>query len=219
MGQYFRMRNFGICVMILLALVHIITLNKALAASPEHITLPSPPITFQSAQGSEIATSYCLICHSAEYVYTQPPHSRKQWDEIVKKMKQVFGCPIPDKHISTLVEYLVNQNSIQPNPRLKNVKEKSSRQTNNNRNPQNGKILFNTYCTNCHGTQGKGDGPIGQSLIPPAADLTATGTISDKKLLHIIRKGRPGTAMPSWKGDLSDSEIYDVISHIRALSR
>ncbi|MGB0909486.1 MAG: cytochrome c [Nitrospirales bacterium] len=204
--------------MILLALGPIVASNKALAASPEHITLPSPPITFQSAPGSEIAASYCLICHSAEYVYMQPPHSPTQWNKIVKKMKHAFGCPIPDKHISALVDYLVSQNTIQPTPKRKVVKEEISIQQNGNGNPQNGKILFNTHCTNCHGTQGKGDGPIGQSLIPPAADLTATGNKSDKQLLQVIRKGRPGTAMPSWKGDLSDGEIYDALSYIRTLS-
>ena len=45
----------------------------------ESIKLPSPLFNFQSAPGSDVATSYCLICHSAEYVYMQPPHSRQQW--------------------------------------------------------------------------------------------------------------------------------------------
>ncbi len=193
--------------------------NRLLAAQPKDIVLPSPPLTFQVAPGSEIATSYCLICHSAEYVYMQPPHSRAQWNEIVKKMKHAFGCPIPDEHISTLVDYLFSQNMIQPTPKLQVVKQKASRPQNDKENPQNGKILFSTHCTNCHGTQGKGDGPIGQSLIPPAADLTATGKKSDKELLKVIRKGRSGTAMPSWKSALSDAEIYDVLSYIRTLSR
>ena len=149
----------------------------------------------------------------------QPPHSRAQWEEIVKKMKHAFGCPIPDKHISTLVGYLVSQNTIQPAPMVKIAKHAAISQKNGKGNPQNGKILFNMYCTNCHGTQGKGDGPIGQSLIPPAADLTSTGKKSDKQLLKVIRKGRPGTAMPSWKGDLSNKEIHDVLLYIRELSQ
>ena len=185
----------------------------------ESIKLPSPLFNFQSAPGSDVATSYCLICHSAEYVYMQPPHSRQQWGEIVKKMKHVFGCPIPDEQIPSLVNYLVNQNTVQPEPRSTMVKKDTSQQNTGNGDPSRGKGLYDTYCTNCHGAQGKGDGPIGQALVPPAADLTATGKKSDKELLNVIRKGRPGTAMPSWKGDLSESEILDVFSYVRALSQ
>jgi len=208
----------GIYVLILLGFDHHILVARTMAESPEAITLPSSLFTFQSAPGSEIASSYCLICHTAEYVYTQPPHSRVQWNEIVKKMKQVFGCPIPAEHIPTLVDYLVNQNTIQPTPKPKVVKNIPSLQKNDKGNPINGEVIYNTSCTNCHGSQGKGDGPIGQSLIPPAADLTATGKKSEKELLDVIRNGRPGTAMPSWKENLSDAEVHDVLSYIQTLS-
>ena len=58
-----------------------------------------------------------------------------QWYEIVKKMKRVFGCPIPEEHIPTLVDYLVSQNTIQPTPKLKVVKDESSVITNTQGDP------------------------------------------------------------------------------------
>lgn len=187
------------------------------------ITLPSDPISFQSGPGSQIATTYCLICHSAEYVYTQPPHSREKWEEIVKKMKHTFGCPIPESDMPTLVTYLVSQNEIQPKAELKRVTDESTVQAAQETqsslgNSSSGKRVFGTYCVNCHGQSGKGDGPIGQSLVPPAANLTLLGKKSDKEILRIIRKGRPGTAMPSWKNDLSSQEILDVLAYIRTLA-
>ncbi len=60
---------------------------------------------------------------------------------------------------------------------------------------------------------------MGKMLIPPAADLTVLGMKSDKELLATIRNGRPGTAMPSWKGNLSAQAIVDVLSYVRGLSR
>lgn len=219
MRQTSQFSMIAFYVLILIGLDHHIIIARALAASPEAIILPSPPLTFQTAPGSEIASSYCLICHSAEYVYMQPPHSRVHWDKIVMKMKQAFGCPIPNEHIPTLVDYLVSQNTIQPTPHIKVAQKETPSKKNGKGNSTNGKVLYDTYCTNCHGSQGKGDGPVGQSLIPPAADLTVTEQKSDKQLLDVIRKGRPGTAMPSWKGDLSDAEIHDVLSYVRALSQ
>jgi len=187
------------------------------------ITLPSDPISFQSGQGSQLATTYCLICHSAEYVYMQPPHSREKWEEIIHKMKNTFGCPIPESEFSTLARYLVSQNEIQPAPIEPALPHHISTEHAGtlNKHPgeaQQGKRVFSRYCVNCHGESGKGDGPIGKSLVPPAADLTLLGKKSDQEILKTIRKGRPGTAMPSWKNDLSSQEMLDVLSHIRTLT-
>jgi len=36
-----------------------------------------------------------------------------------------------------------------------------------------GKQLFSSYCASCHGSTGKGDGPVASSLRTPPADLTS----------------------------------------------
>jgi hypothetical protein len=38
---------------------------------------------------------------------------------------------------------------------------------------------------------------------------------SEKELLKIIREGKPGTSIPSWKGELSDQHIQDVLAYLR----
>lgn len=78
------------------------------------ITLPQETADFRAGNGEEIARNYCLICHSADYVTTQPPLTTKQWGEIVSKMQKVYGCPLPDSEVTHLVNYLVAQN---PAPR------------------------------------------------------------------------------------------------------
>ena len=84
---------------------------------------------------------------------------------------------------------------------------------------EQGKMTYQTFCTPCHGTQGKGDGPAGKMLTPPPANLTGNSTKgkSDKELLTIIQNGKPGTAMPPWKQSLSSQQIQDVLTYIRGL--
>lgn len=184
------------------------------------ITFPTDRFSFQPGLGQEIASTYCVICHSADYIYMQPPHSQKKWTEIIKKMKVAFGCPIPDESITLLSEYLTHQNEIFPlvsSP--PHFKKAPSPALNEQDSLDRGKSVYTTHCLNCHGQMGKGDGPIGKMLIPPAANLTVLGKKSDKELLTTIQDGRPGTAMPSWKGNLSAQDILDVLSYVKKFSQ
>ncbi|MDH5428449.1 MAG: c-type cytochrome [Nitrospirota bacterium] len=198
--------------------------SLAVAEEPKKETLsisfPSDPFSFQPGPGQEIANTYCVICHSADYIYMQPPHSQTTWTEIIKKMKLAFGCPIPDESIALLSEYLIHQNEISPLPSSpSHFQMSSSPLLNAQAVLDKGQSVYTTHCLNCHGPMGKGDGPIGKMLIPPAANLTVIGQKSDKELLKTIQDGRPGTAMPSWKGDLSAQEILNVLSYVRTFSQ
>ena len=217
-----RKYGFHVVVFLFLLPLQIVATQQALAetgpASDPALALPRDPFSFQPDPGSTIASRYCLICHSAEYVYTQPPHPTATWKKIVHKMQSAFGCPIPDDQVSQLVDYLVSQNGIQPTPVPEKAQENGPSHKVTQGNMDDGKRVYETNCANCHGREGKGDGPVGQALVPPPSDLTATKNKSDQDLLNTINKGRPGTAMPSWKGDLSVQDIQDVLSYIRSLS-
>lgn len=84
-------------------------------------------------------------------------------------------------------------------------------------NAESGEGIYRTNCLNCHGATGQGDGPVADSLTPRPADLTADMVQKkpEKELLKIIREGKPGTSMPSWKGELSDQHIQDVLTYLR----
>ena len=214
-SRCFMVLGVGVLVMGILNLAFADTSQQS--ATP--IELPSDPYSFQPGKGSTIASGFCAICHSAEYVYIQPPHPEATWEKIVHKMKSAFGCPIPEDQIAQLVEYLVSQNSIDPTSfSIKEAQEKGASLAGDMGDMENGQAVYEMYCANCHGSKGKGDGPIGQALVPPAADLTATKKKSDQGLLEAIQNGKPGTAMPSWKGDLSAQDIQDVLSYIKSFS-
>lgn len=74
--------------------------------------LPQDSMFFRPGTGQNLANTYCLICHSADYVYTQPLHSQEKWRSVVLKMKHTFGCPIPDEKISIVAAYLFEQNQF-----------------------------------------------------------------------------------------------------------
>jgi mono/diheme cytochrome c family protein len=80
------------------------------AASAVTITLPSDDVEFKPGPGADLATANCRTCHSAAYVYTQPPLNRKQWTAEVVKMQKAYGAPIADSDISAIVDYLLTQN-------------------------------------------------------------------------------------------------------------
>lgn len=87
--------------------------------------------------------------------------------------------------------------------------------------PERGKPIFEARCASCHGLQGRGDGPQAPFLSPRPASLVsaATSVKSDTELLTVIANGKPRTAMPAWKAELSEEERRDVLAYIRTLIR
>ena len=88
-----------------------------------------------------------------------------------------------------------------------------------------GKRLYATYCSNCHGASGKGDGLAAQSLPDKPANHTDgkfMSQLSDKYLHDIISKGGSGVGkspfMPAWGSLFKDQQVRDIISYVRSLS-
>ena len=81
-----------------------------------------------------------------------------------------------------------------------------------------GAVTFKTDCVQCHGDDGKGDGPASSSLDPRPANLVALRqNVGDDFLYWRINTGVPGTAMPAWRGILNDQQIWELVAYIRTL--
>ena len=91
------------------ALVMIVTacLTPALSADVVKIEIPPETGAFKIGPGVELAQANCLICHSVEYVTSQPRLDRKFWEASVKKMREKYAAPIADEAVAALVDYLV----------------------------------------------------------------------------------------------------------------
>lgn len=82
-----------------------------------------------------------------------------------------------------------------------------------------GAQIFQTNCQMCHGPQGHGDGPAGQSLDPRPKNLAVLQrSAGDDYLFWRINDGKPGTSMVAWKGILTEEQIWQVVSFIRTLN-
>jgi copper transport protein len=79
--------------------------------------------------------------------------------------------------------------------------------------------IYQQNCAVCHGSTGHGDGPNAATLNPKPVDLTVhVGLHPDSQLYDWITNGIPGTAMPTWRSDLTDQQRWDVINYLRTLS-
>ncbi|HEY2573493.1 MAG TPA: hypothetical protein VGH65_05460 [Verrucomicrobiaceae bacterium] len=76
-------------------------------ATEVSITLPPETAAYKKAAGVELAQSFCIQCHSADYTAIQPPMPVKFWDAEVKKMREKYFAPLPPEIDAKLVEYLV----------------------------------------------------------------------------------------------------------------
>ena len=85
----------------------ILAVATALIAAPVSYTPPPETARFKPAAGVEQAMASCLMCHSTEYVSTQPPLPRATWKAIVLKMQKVHGAPIAEPQVDPIVDYLV----------------------------------------------------------------------------------------------------------------
>lgn len=87
-----------------------------------------------------------------------------------------------------------------------------------------GRRAYRRYCVQCHGYNGRGDGPSAQALDPPPRDHTNADVmdpISDTILADTIvyggaGRGFPGMpAFPVAEGD----ELVALVAYVRSLSR
>jgi len=84
-------------------------LTAVTRAKPASYALPGETSTLKQApdRGYPLAEAYCAMCHSRDYITTQPPTRGKAfWAAEVTKMVVVYGAPIPEPDRPVIIEYL-----------------------------------------------------------------------------------------------------------------
>ncbi|MBI2089692.1 MAG: cytochrome c [Deltaproteobacteria bacterium] len=88
---------------------------------------------------------------------------------------------------------------------------------------EEGGVLYQKNCRPCHGTTAAGDGPMGWGFRLKPVSFRDPGTIAtlvEAYLFWRIKEGAAGlppeaspwdSAMPAWKEELSDEEIWKII--------
>jgi len=95
-----------------LALAALVTLGLGVGialAKPVTFTPPAETSTLKqtSADGYLKTQNLCGVCHSRDYITTQPPGKGKDfWTAEVTKMVTVYGAPIVEADRPPIVDYL-----------------------------------------------------------------------------------------------------------------
>jgi cytochrome c oxidase cbb3-type subunit 3 len=84
--------------------------------------------------------------------------------------------------------------------------------------------LYRTYCVQCHGLKGKGNGVNVRDMSVQPRDHTdpeGMGGLSDARIFKAIKEGGPAVTksvlMPPWGGVLSDEQIHSLVRYLRTL--
>ncbi len=87
--------------------------------------------------------------------------------------------------------------------------------------------IYNKRCMPCHGKKGEGNGPAAGFMTPRPRNFTwgiyklrstpSGDPPTDEDLIGTIRRGMPGTAMPSWK-QFTDAEVKALVRYIKAFA-
>jgi mono/diheme cytochrome c family protein len=82
-----------------------------------------------------------------------------------------------------------------------------------------GKELYTTNCSTCHGENADGNGAAGAALDPKPANLTTTAKETDPAYSHwVISEGGAAaglsSSMVAYKGILSNDDIWKVVAFL-----
>ncbi len=87
--------------------------------------------------------------------------------------------------------------------------------------------VFKFYCSQCHGLEGKGDGPNVTKDFPVSprnfTNAKEMDKLSDADLKNVIMDGGPAVSkspmMPPWGKTLTDADVDGLVKHLRTLCK
>lgn len=112
-----------------------------------------------------------------------------------------------------------------PSDQMAEAKAMKNPVANSPENIAKGKALFEGKgtCFNCHGKEGKGNGPAGQILNPSPRDFTNCKFHKKRKdgeLFWVIKNGSPGTGMvPLIPAAITEEEAWTIINYERSFCK
>jgi copper transport protein len=81
---------------------------------------------------------------------------------------------------------------------------------------ERGRVLYQQNCVVCHGVDGRGDGPQAASLDPAPTDFRLHIPLhTDPQFFNFIAYGYINSAMPAWRDQLSDEQMWDLVNFLR----
>jgi cytochrome c551/c552 len=154
-------------------------------AADVSIQLPAEVNAFKQDVGAEFANGQCLICHSVEYVTTQPPMPRDFWKSEVQKMQQKYGAAVPEEQVQPLADYLARNYGAHTNGNAITAATPQAAGVEHTSAP---KIATKYGCLGCHSPDVKIIGPAYRDI----ASKYRTDGEAAAKIEQQIHKGGSG---------------------------
>lgn len=83
-----------------------------------------------------------------------------------------------------------------------------------------GQDVYEKNCVGCHGTAGKGDGKMAETMKTKPSDLTDAewkhGS-TDGEIYTVVHDGIKSAGMRAFSPKLTDHQIWDVVNYVRSL--
>jgi sulfite dehydrogenase (cytochrome) subunit B len=89
-------------------LIALLNLAAAFGAQQMSIKLPldNPASQVKQGSGDDTIRRNCTICHSTDYIVTQPHLDALHWQAEVQKMINVYGARINESDAKVIADYL-----------------------------------------------------------------------------------------------------------------
>lgn len=88
----------------------IVLLSFAAASGAQQISiklpLDNPASQVKEGSGADAVRRNCTICHSTDYIVTQPHLDATHWQSEVQKMINVYGARINESDAKVIADYL-----------------------------------------------------------------------------------------------------------------
>ena len=143
----------------------------------------------------------------------------------MRKLSGLFALLTALTFVGAIVVSAEERDPLQarvPKDQLSDAKQMKNPVAKTKENILKGKALFEGKgtCFNCHGKEGKGDGPAGQILNPSPRNFTNCKFHKKRKdgeLFWVIKNGSPGTGMVSLiPAAITEEEAWTIINYERS---
>jgi cbb3-type cytochrome c oxidase subunit III len=174
-------------------------------------------------EGKFLFNTYCTLCHGKQGEGVEAPAlNDKQFlintrDEVIFSVinsgvpgtempawNQVNGGPLTDQQVRQLIAFVRNWEPTAPDRHAEAMQG----------DPAKGRVIFNSTCFICHGTNGQGT-----DRAPALNDPVKLAQFDDQWYADTIANGRPAKGMPTWGTVLSPAQIRDLVALLRAWQR
>ena len=82
---------------------------------------------------------------------------------------------------------------------------------------ERGRAVYNSFCTPCHGTDGRGAGPVARHGYPPPPSLFLQNAMEmpDGRMFHILTYGQKN--MPGYAAQINRVDRWKTVAYVRQL--